>query len=249
VTERRLPTPDVFDRAFERAADSPWWLRSAFGADLPTEVEPFSFVTLSALELFADRLSLHPGGTLVDLACGRGGPGLWLAKATGAALIGVDFSPVGIAHAVERAKPLAPQVGSHYIVADAASTGLPGGCADGLVCIDAIQLMDHPDLVATEVARLLTVGGRAGFTTWEHAERLPDLTAVLEAANLRIVLREQRDDWREREIRIFERARAEAGKIDDPGLASLAEEAEHALPMLAETRRVVVLAERDDSKD
>jgi len=29
-------------------------------------------------------------------AYGRGGPGLWLARATGADLIGIDWSPVGV---------------------------------------------------------------------------------------------------------------------------------------------------------
>jgi ubiquinone/menaquinone biosynthesis C-methylase UbiE len=243
VSEWRPPTAQTFDRAFESAADSPW-LRAVFGADLPPEVEPFSFVTIDALRLFVDELAVGHGHTLVDLGCGRGGPGLWLAKTTGASLVGVDFSTVGVAHAVVRAQQLAPDVDARYVVADATDTGLPDGYADALVCIDAIQLMGNPEAVAAEVQRLLRVGGRAGFTTWEDDVRIGDLSGLLESSQLTVVLRQERDDWLDREIRIFERAQAEAGTTDDPGLANLAEEAERALPMLADCRRVVVIAQR-----
>ena len=36
-------------------------------------------------------LDMSPGSLLVDLACGRGGPGLWLARQIGAALVGVEL--------------------------------------------------------------------------------------------------------------------------------------------------------------
>ena len=112
------------------------------------------------------------------------------------------------------------------------------------MCIDAIQLMRDPEAVAAEVQRLLRVGGRSGFTTWEDDARIADLSGLLESSQLTVVLRQERDDWRDREIRIFERAQAEAGTTDDPGLANLAEEAERALPMLADCRRVLVIAQR-----
>jgi cyclopropane fatty-acyl-phospholipid synthase-like methyltransferase len=52
-------------------------------------------------------LRLSPGGTLVDLACGRGGYGLEIALRTGARLVGVDFS----AEAVRQARQQAPRPG------------------------------------------------------------------------------------------------------------------------------------------
>jgi ubiquinone/menaquinone biosynthesis C-methylase UbiE len=125
---------------FKRAAQSDW-IRSIFAEELVEEVDPFSFITLSGLEDIVAWLDVSPGSLLVDLACCRGGPGLWLARRTGTELIGVDFSGVGIDHARQRARDLAHDVITGYFVADAASTGLPDGRADGLVCVDAIQLM------------------------------------------------------------------------------------------------------------
>lgn len=92
------PTAADFDQVFSAAAASPgirraWQLAEP---DLPPEIEPFSFVSAGLLRHVARALDLSPGQTLVDLACGRGGPGLWLAQQAGTKLVGVDFSPVGV---------------------------------------------------------------------------------------------------------------------------------------------------------
>src|SRR5579864_8451656 len=92
------PTAADFDEAFSTEV-SPgirqvWELAAP---DLPPEIEPFSFVSVSLLRHVAQALDLSPGQVLADLGCGRGGPGMWLAREAGASLAGVDFSPVGVA--------------------------------------------------------------------------------------------------------------------------------------------------------
>lgn len=245
VTGDSKLTPEVFDTVFAQAARSQW-IRSVFAEDLPEDVDPFSFITMSGLEDIVTWLDLSQGALLVDLACGRGGPGLWLARRTGAELVGVDFSPVGIDHARQRAMDLANDLTTRYFVADAASTGLPGGRADGLVCVDAIQLMAERVEVMREVRRVLKPGAKAVFTTWEEPDRLADLAGLFEEVGLDTVLVEERPEWLERERRIFERARIESATNDDPALKSLAEEAERVLPVIDLARRVLGVARRPD---
>jgi ubiquinone/menaquinone biosynthesis C-methylase UbiE len=246
MSDRPPSTPDTFDSEFRAAAESEW-SRRVIGADLPAEVDPYSFITLEGLHEMTGVLASSRGETLVDLACGRGGPGLWLARQIGAALVGVDFSPVGIEHARARATELAPDVSARYVVADAAATDLPDDAAAGLVCVDAIQLMPHREAVMAEVGRLLRPGARAVFTTWEVEEddRLRDLAALFEGAGLTTIAVEARPDWLARERAIFEQALADAPALpDDKSLQSLAEEAEVALPMFDKCRRVLGIAEK-----
>jgi hypothetical protein len=94
-----------FDQEFATVAGSSGLRRvwQAASPDLPQEIEPYSFVSVGLLGHVADALGLSPGTTLVDLGCGRGGPGLWLAQARGARLIGVDFSAVAVQQATDRA--------------------------------------------------------------------------------------------------------------------------------------------------
>jgi SAM-dependent methyltransferase len=240
--EQRL-TPEMFDEFFTEAAHSEWH-RAVMAGDLPDDIDPYSFITLAGLEDIVRWLGLTRGSLLVDLACGRGGPGLWLARQTGASLVGVDFSGVGIAHARERAGDYAPDLSTRYEVADAAATELSDAAADGLVCVDAIQLMTHRIDVMKEVRRVLKPGARAAFTTWEEPDRLADLAGLFEGAGLEVLAVEEHPEWLERERRIFERAKAEAATNDDPGLKNLAEEADRVLPVLEDARRVLGVAQR-----
>ena len=243
MTDEPKLTPEVFDQGFAQAAQSDW-LRSAFSTDLPDEIDPFSFITLAGLEDIVSWLDMSPGSLLVDLACGRGGPGLWLARQIGAALVGVDFSTVGIDHAQQRAQHFAGELDARYLVADASSTGLPDDAADGLVCVDAIQLMTHRVDVMREVRRVLKPGARAAFTTWEEPDRLANLAGLFEEVGLDVVVIEERPEWLERERRIFKRAQLESASNDDPGLKSLAEEADRVLPIMETARRVLGIAQR-----
>src|SRR5215468_11536759 len=113
----------------------------------------------------AAGLRLSPGGTLVDLACGRGGYGLEIAARTGARLTGVDFS----AEAVRQAREQARQQGAaaDFRVGDLAATGLDAGSADAVLCVDAIQFAPQPAAAYREIHRVLTAGGRAVLTCWE----------------------------------------------------------------------------------
>ena len=45
------------------------------GEGLPAPIEPFSFVPLDGLQMMVPLLALLSGQTLVDVGCGRGGPG------------------------------------------------------------------------------------------------------------------------------------------------------------------------------
>jgi SAM-dependent methyltransferase len=121
------PTATGFDEAFAAIAASPGIRRvwRTVDPDLPPEIEPFRFVSGGLLRHVAQALALSPGQTLVDLGCGRGGPGLWLAQSQGASLIGVDFSAVAVQQANERAALFGLADTARFVMGDLAATGLP----------------------------------------------------------------------------------------------------------------------------
>src|SRR4051812_43905822 len=83
VSETRAGRAKVFDDiflAYERSARLPALMRLALDETLPPEVEPYSFVTVPALHEIARELQLTARELLVDLGCGRGGPGIWVAQ-------------------------------------------------------------------------------------------------------------------------------------------------------------------------
>ena len=111
--------------------------QDAYGLDYPEEADPFGFVTLTDLRRMAAELAVGHGQVMVDLACGRGGPGLWVARKTGASLVGIDFSEVGIEQAGRWALELGFGERARFLVRDAAATGLPAASFDGAMSVDS----------------------------------------------------------------------------------------------------------------
>lgn len=185
------------------------WREHACGADFPDDFAHISFVTLGELARMADELRIEPGRRLVDVGCGMGGPALWMAKHTGADLIGVDFSSVGVSLANERAVALALSSQARIVVGSFAGTGLEDASADAMMSEDALQYAPDKGAAFAEAARVLRPGGRFVFTAFElDAERcagLPilgddavsDYRAPLEEAGFTVDSYEQVPGWPE----------------------------------------------------
>jgi SAM-dependent methyltransferase len=194
-------------------------------------------------------LRLSAEGTLVDLACGRGGYGLEIAARTGARLIGVDFSGEAVRQAREHAGRLGAT--ADFRVGDLTATGLDVGSATAVLCVDAIQFAPQPDAAYRETRRILAPGGRVVLTNWEPRqpgdERLParlrhvDLRAGLAGAGFDDIEVRERPGWRDRERAMWEEAAA-LDPGDDPALRAFHEEGVAAPRKMDLTRRVMASA-------
>ena len=182
--------------------------------DLPPEVEPFSFVSASLLRHVAQALHLSPGQTLVDLGCGRGGPGLWLAREADVSLVGVDFSPVAVDQATRRAALFGLADRTRFVVGDLTSTGLPDASADAAVSIDAFHFAADPAAAAAEARRVLRPAGRLVLTNWQPKvpddARLPVRSRInwpplLHSAGFTDIAMEDRPEWHDCSPRLPDR--------------------------------------------
>jgi SAM-dependent methyltransferase len=247
------PGPEVFDRMFSLAASSPGIARLWAQAhpDLPPEVEPHSFVSCDLLRHVARALCLSRGQDLADLGCGRGGPGLWLARELDVGLTGVDFSLVAVEAAARRAARFGRAGVARFSVGELTATGLPSASADAVVCVDAFQFAAEPGQAAAEVLRILRPGGRLVLTGWQPAApgdtRPPprlriDWAPVLRETGLADVRVAARAAWHEDYIRVFRTALELGDHGDDTALAELQDEAREQLPTAGLVRRVVVTA-------
>lgn len=234
-----------FDEGYTR-----WRASSAhaalLGDGLPDSVQPFSFVPFAGMRFVLGELALEAGQTLVDLGCGRGGPGLWLADQAGAELIGIDGSRVAVQDARRRVSLFEGVASARFEVADVAQTDLPAGCADAVVSVDVFQLVRDKAAMVAEISRLLKPGGTVVLTTWEGFgeadEKFPrDVEALL--AGFSAVSVVERPEWLTRQFEIYERAIA-ADDGTDPAITDIADEARQLLPEREYLRRVAVTARR-----
>jgi SAM-dependent methyltransferase len=207
-------------------------------------------VPAEAIPEITAELRLTPGDTLADLACGRAGYGLTIAKSTGARLVGVDVSAEALSAAREQAARLGVP---HADLREGTltATGLPDNCAEAVLCTDSIQFPDEPAKAYAEIRRVVKSGGRVVLTCWEAADRADerlspklrqvDLAAGLRAAGFTGIEVQGRPAWRERERALWE----EAATIDpgaDPALRSFQDEAVGSLGRFGLLRRVLAVA-------
>ena len=223
----------------------------AFGQEYPAQVEPSSSCTWTVLGEMVRRLRLRPDDLLVDLGCGRGGTGLWLARALTARLVGVDLSPVGVELATARAADFLPEGRARFQVGTFDRTGLPDACADGVISMDALPFAPDRDAALRELARILRPGARAVFTCGEklpsHPRYDPDEPRWRDRATeagLRVESEQERSEEAALWLRLYDRweqheaeLRAEIG---DEATEQVLIEARHARPALPHHRSLLV---------
>jgi SAM-dependent methyltransferase len=215
---------------------------------LPPHLKSTSLLTWDGIAEVVDALRLRPGDRLLDLACGRGGYGLEIARRTQAQLHGVDISTEAIRQATQNAQ----QSGSaaEFSVGTFAATGRPTASAEAIVAVDAIQFAPQAESFE-EMRRVLVPGGRVVLTTWEARNRSDeriserhvhtDTYARLTEAGFADVRVVERAEWRTAERRLWEDAAA-LDPGDDPDLQDLHDEGTSVLAIFDLIHRVLATA-------
>lgn len=246
-----LPRSETFSRL---------WRVNAYHGDFPEEFAHIGFLTLAEARRLRELLRIGPGEMLADLACGAGGPGLWMARGTGALLTGVDPSPAGLATARDRAAAAGLAGRARFQHGTFAHTNLADAAAGAVMSIDAFQYAPGKAAALAELARIMRPGARAAIVCFEvdpaKVAGLPvlgtdpaaDYRPLLTAAGLTVEAYEETPGWQERAHAAFA---AIAGNSDtliaemgEPAAAAVITEALVGLQLSPYPRRVLAVASR-----
>jgi demethylmenaquinone methyltransferase/2-methoxy-6-polyprenyl-1,4-benzoquinol methylase len=106
--------------------------------------------------------AVHPGDTVVDVACGTGDLSETFACTPAAGVLGIDFTPEMLEVARQKRERLAPGPRSklEYREGDAQSLDLPSASADIVSIAFGIRNVADPARAIAEFARILRPGGR-----------------------------------------------------------------------------------------
>jgi len=153
----------LYDGAYARSSEELYAAirREAFGKD----IGQFSWLTVEEYATFADWLAIDAQSNVLEVACGTGGPALFLAGRTGCRVTGVDLHEAGVTAGSARAEELGLADRARFVQADARSP-LPFDDAsfDAVICIDAWNHFDGREAVLREWFRVLRPGGGLLFT-------------------------------------------------------------------------------------
>ncbi|HEX2042119.1 MAG TPA: class I SAM-dependent methyltransferase [Acidimicrobiales bacterium] len=157
------PDGEHYDRVYGHFADPVYAeIRAeAYGEDIGQN----NWSTADEHRRFLAWLELTPADRMLDVACGSGGPTIFLARESGCAAVGVDCSAEAVAYGNElaRREQLSGKVEFDQVDADGQ---LPYDDAsfEAVVCLDAINHLADRERALADWARVLKPGGRLLFT-------------------------------------------------------------------------------------
>lgn len=196
-----LPRADTFSRL---------WRASAYHDAFPHQFAHIGFLTVEEAQHLRELLRIRPGEKLADLACGTGGPGLWMASESGALLTGVDPSAAGLAAACQRAIDAGLSDRARFQHGTFEQTSLADAAASAVMTIDAFQYAPGKRAAFAELARIMRPGARAGIVCFEvdpvkvagvpvlGVDPVADYRPLMAAAGLTVEVYEETPGWRER---------------------------------------------------
>ena len=116
-----------------------------------------------AAESFADRIPFAPGSLILDVATGSGNVAIPLAR-RGANVTGVDIAPNLLEQARERAS--AEGLTIAFDEGDAEKLSYADASFDVVATMFGAMFAPRPELVASELARVLKPGGTLAMANW-----------------------------------------------------------------------------------
>lgn len=135
--------------------------REAYGQDIGQN----SWLTSDEQDRFIGWLGVSAGKSVLDVACGAGGPALRMAVLTRCSIIGIDVHEQAISSARSAANERGlSQLADFRVVNATGPLPFSDSSFDAISCIDAINhFPDRPQILA-DWARLLKPAGRLLFT-------------------------------------------------------------------------------------
>lgn len=171
----RVPVPDEVGRHYDRyiLADATKLgdnLHIGYWDNLNSEVSP-SEAADRLTDLMVEKLKIGPGSHVLDVGCGVGGPGVRIARLTGARVTGISVSreQVKLANALAESAGLAER--AVFQRANAMELPFPAQSFDAAIALESSPHMPDRGQVLAQVCRSLRPGGRLVLT--DLFERAP----------------------------------------------------------------------------
>lgn len=212
----------------------------AFGPNYLKELRNFGFVTKEDLETTSLYLQADNGSSLLDIGCGTGGPGLWIAQKNHLKLTGIDIVQDAVNHAKEFKNNFDLVHDSEFSIGGFDDIPLEANSIDNVMSIDAFWMVKEKVRALQEVKRVMNRGGKFILTTWEST--LNNSSFLFIENGFEIISKNVTRNWKEYQLKVYgDILKYRNELIDEIGESAniLISEAENAPAMLESNKRYI----------
>ncbi|MGH3805755.1 MAG: SAM-dependent methyltransferase [Pseudonocardiaceae bacterium] len=136
--------------------------------DNPDSEVPLGEATDRLTDMMTEKLKVGAGSHVLDVGCGIGGPGVRIARLTGARVTGISVSQeqIRLANSLAESAGVAERVVFHR--ADAMTLPFPAQSFDAAIALESFFHMPDRGQVLVQICRSLRPGGRLVLTDYTH---------------------------------------------------------------------------------
>jgi ubiquinone/menaquinone biosynthesis C-methylase UbiE len=160
---------------------------------------------------------------------------MWLARKTGADLMGIDISTSALASARKRITSFGLDNRANFKAGNFYKTGLTDNSCNGAISIDALWHAPDKSRALDEIARILKPNARLVFTTWDgNIPFMPkDHKGLLENSGFKVEVYRETPGWKQRQLAVYH------GILDSKEKLIQEMGKKHAIPMIKEAKSVI----------
>ncbi len=172
-----------------------------FGDQYPKGLEHYGYVTNYDIQIITENLKLKPGNILLDIGCGKGGPGLRIAETLDLKLLGIDI----VKEVIEQAKIFKENFNLNHEAlfhqGEFYNIPLDDEVVDGIISIDAFWTVTDKIFALKEVQRVMKSGAKFIFTYWDQKANDP-LPTFMESG-LKFINRMETPNWKKYQLGVY----------------------------------------------
>ena len=174
---------------------------NAFGNNYPVGLNHFGFLTNTDLKMFISLLTTKQGDVLLDIGCGKGGPGLKIAEEKKLKLFGIDIIPEAIGEANLLKENFNLSYKPKFEVGGFCNIPMPSNSVDSIISIDAFWMVKNKVEALKEIKRVAKSGAQFIFTTWDSV--LLDQSLLMTAHGFQVISKVETEQWKMYQMKIY----------------------------------------------
>jgi ubiquinone/menaquinone biosynthesis C-methylase UbiE len=152
--------------------------------------------------MFLSLLNAKQGDVLLDIGCGKGGPGLRIAEQKKLKLVGIDIIPEAIHNANLLKENFALNYQPKFEEGGFCEIPMASNSVDAVISIDAFWMVKNKVKALMEIRRVMKSGAQFIFTTCQNSQPFTQ-SLLMESHGFQVISKVETENWKTYQVKVY----------------------------------------------